>query len=281
MTAPRFPERDPRTLAEGQYRTEANLRARAVLHERFGTGAPWHDWLFGWLPEATPLRVLEIGCGGGRFWQDNAGRVPDGWQLTLTDLSPGMLEAARTGLGARGLTARFERLDATALETDDRFDDGAFDLVLANHMLYHVPDIDAALQGVRRVLAPGGRLLAATNGAGHMQELWDLARAHLPRERWLERGRLAFDLENGLDWLKPHFDTVELHRRDDAPLEITEVGAVVDYVASLVGVAGAPAEELDPETAELLAAVRARVASTLGEHRAFHVRRVTGVFEAS
>lgn len=273
------PRRDPEQLAGGQYRDEANLRARAALHERFGTGAPWHPWVFGLLPVEPELRVLELGCGGGRFWQANARRVPSGWHLTLTDLSPGMLEATAATLGAAGLLPRLERLDASRLVDDARFPDDAYDVVLANHMLYHVPDLERTLRGVRRVLRPGGRLFAATNGADHLTELWELARAELPPGRWTDRGSLAFELENGAAWLEPHFASVTLHRRSDV-LNVTDEDAVVDYVASLADVAGVPAEALAPDVARALAAVRDRVRAALDRHGAFTVRRSTGVFEA-
>jgi len=43
------------------------------------------------------------------------------------------------------------------------FADASFDCILAMHMLYHVPDRDLAIAEMRRVLRPGGVLLALTN----------------------------------------------------------------------------------------------------------------------
>src|ERR1700683_2753522 len=57
--------------------------------------------------------------------------------------------------------------DITALP----FRDGTFDVVLAAHMLYHVPDRPAAVRELRRVLAPGGVCIAVTNGARHLRSL--------------------------------------------------------------------------------------------------------------
>jgi ubiquinone/menaquinone biosynthesis C-methylase UbiE len=49
--------------------------------------------------------------------------------------------------------------------------DDAADIVVAAWMLYHVPDLDAVLREVRRVLRPGGTLVAVTNGAVHKAAL--------------------------------------------------------------------------------------------------------------
>ena len=54
---------------------------------------------------------------------------------------------------------------------DIPFEDDTFGCVVANHMLYHVPDLDKGLAEIRRVLKPGGKLYAATNGEAHMLEL--------------------------------------------------------------------------------------------------------------
>lgn len=270
--------RDPARLTAGQYRDDANLRARQALHERFGAGPPWHPWLFDKLPAREGLAVLELGCGPAGFWEANRERVPASWSLTLTDVSPGMLTAARSTLRTAGLAAKFARLEATGLELDERFADGAFDVVLANHMLYHVPDIDAALRGVRRVLRGGGRLFAATNGVRHLEEVMRLAVEVLPAGT-VQASRLAFDLENGEAWLDPHFSSVRLHRRTDV-LRVTDAHAVVAYVASMAGVAGVPSSRLAPDLAGALDAVAARVRGAIAERGAFSVRRATGVFEA-
>ena len=274
------PSRDPALLAAGQYRNDANLRARAALHERFGKGPPWHPWVLSLLPDDAGLAVLELGCGPGRLWAEGADTLPPDWRLTLTDLSPGMLDAARRVLKGRNPAIRFERLEATELRTDPRFADAAFDVVVANHMLYHVPDIDAVLVGVRRVLRPGGRLFAATNGPGHMREVADLAYRELRPATPLARPALSFDLDNGEAQLRRHFGRVLLHRRDDT-LEVDDPAAIVAYAASIVGVAGRDTGSLEPGTAAALERVRVRAARAVDTLGAFRVTRSTGVFEAS
>ena len=95
-------------------------------------------------------RVLEVGCGTANVWRENAERVPSDVALVLTDLSPGMLGEARARLSGTPLAPEFREADAQSLP----FADESFDLVVANHMLYHVPDRARALAEIRARAAP-------------------------------------------------------------------------------------------------------------------------------
>ena len=55
----------------------------------------------------------------------------------------------------------------------DPYDDASFDAVIANHMLFHVPDRAKALAEMRRVLRPGGKLYTSTMGETHKKTLRD------------------------------------------------------------------------------------------------------------
>lgn len=204
-----------------QYATDANLRARINLHQRFSTAKEdWHRWLFDRVAPGPGARILEVGCGPAEFWKRNLDRIDPTWRLTLTDLSPGMIETAREVLGDR---AEYAVADAQELP----FADESFDVVLASHMLYHVPDRPKGVAEIRRVLGPGGVLHAAANGDGHMRQLdelvgddWDFTRL----------GDL-FGLENGIAQLEAFFVDVRVERMESG-LEVTEVEPLVSYVAS-------------------------------------------------
>src|SRR5262249_18967309 len=150
-----------------QYKNASNLNDRIQLHTRFSTNRyDFQMWVFDQLKLASDSRILELGCGPGSLWRPNCERIPPGWQITLTDFSIGMLEEARANLtGAPAFT--FQLADAQALP----FQVAEFDGVIANHMLYHVPDRARAFSEIRRVLRPGGRFYAATNGEAHLQEI--------------------------------------------------------------------------------------------------------------
>lgn len=224
---------DQNYLLNDQYKTPANLNARAQLHIRFSTNRyGWMRWLFDELMDLPPdARVLELGCGMGGLWDENRERIPAGWQITLSDFSPGMLETAQNTLKDAPHAFTFERIDAQSIPSGD----GTFDAVIANHMLYHVPDIPKALGEIRRVLKPGGRLFAATNGASHLRELDELAARF-----WQEQGQPftsvnvqnTFKLDDGYKQLAPFFKEVWVKRYEDA-LMVTEVEPLVAYTLSM------------------------------------------------
>jgi len=80
---------------EDQYRDASNLNARIALHRRFSTNkAGWTRWVFDQLALPQECAILELGCGPADLWQQNAGCIPEGWHITLSDFSPGMVEKA-------------------------------------------------------------------------------------------------------------------------------------------------------------------------------------------
>ena len=224
------PFNNPDYLRATQYRTSANLSARAELHRRFSANPRgWLRWAYDELLSYLRGRVLEVGGGPGWLWRENGGRVPSGVRVCFSDLSGGMAREARAALPAAGFS--FLNLDVQALP----FAGGAFDVIVANHMLYHVPDLPRAVRELARVLAPGGVLFAATNGAAHLRELDDLI--HIFEPRFADSFRAltgAFDLENALAVLGPAFARVTLKRYPDA-LIVTEAQALTDYLFSFTG----------------------------------------------
>src|SRR5437870_10084242 len=160
-------------LLNEQYRDASNFAARVRLSARFKTNpGNFHRWIFERLNLPPRSRVLELGCGPGLFWRSNLDQIPADWQITLSDFSPGMLRDAERVLGDRSKRFNFRRIDAQAIP----FDDASLDAVIANHMLYHVPDRPKALAEIRRVLKPEGWLYATTVGDSHMREVWQLVR---------------------------------------------------------------------------------------------------------
>lgn len=261
------------------YRTPGRLQARILLHERFGDRRfDMHEWIFDLLlgassPVTLPERaqVLEVGAGTGRMWQVVAGRVPSAWQITLTDKSVGMQDALREMLGRQGLHATVQAADVMTLP----FAAASFDLVFANHMLYHVPEPAVGISELRRVLRPGGLLVAATNGAGHMAQVTRLVRevAGLSGVTVMGAEPLSFTCESGAAQLARHFANVQLHPHDDQLL-VTDHEALLAYLRSLLHVT----DDAPAATEAGLHRWERRVRSV---PLPFAVDRATGVFLAS
>jgi ubiquinone/menaquinone biosynthesis C-methylase UbiE len=101
-------------------------------------------------------RVLDVGCGTGDVTLDLARRVGPEGEAVGVDFSEAMIgEAARRAEGA-DLPVRFEEGDVQHL----RFDDAAFDACRTERVLCHVPDVEAGLAEMVRVVRPGGRVAA-------------------------------------------------------------------------------------------------------------------------
>ena len=253
-------------LRKEQYKDPGNLQDRMQLHDRFSTNPRgWLPWVFDQFQFLPRARLLDLGCGPGRLWRLNRGRIPSGWKITLADLSPGMIEAARGHLGDENFSYRVA--DAQELP----FDDDHFDGVIANHMLYHVPDRGRAVAQIRRVLKAGGPLYAATNGDTSEPGLREWVQRAVPR--LAGDGQPSFDhfkLETGAAELHKVFDQVRLHRYADA-LEITAVEPLVTYVQSTANLVASAGE---------LARLRRRIAAAIERHGCLRLAKNTGMFEA-
>jgi len=260
---------DQEYLRSEQYQDASNLNARIQLHARFSTNKKgWHPWVFEQLNLPSECRILELGCGPADLWRENLHRTPEGWDLTLSDFSMGMVQQARHNLSASSRRFAFDVVDAQAIP----YGDGVFDGIIANHMLFHVPDIEKALSEIQRVLKPGGRFYATTVGETHMRELRELVNRFAPERGHSDQGFLrSFVLENGLDHLSPWFSHATLRRYEDG-LVITEAGPLIAYVRSMIG---GP-----PLSGDRLAEFTEYVDEQLASHGAIHVTKDSGLFEA-
>ncbi len=201
---------DPEAVS-AQYASGRNLVARQSLYAYQRSPVVLWEWAFDTAGLTGDESVLDVGCGNGNYVAELARRDHRGPVVAL-DQSYGMLTTVAT-------TAR-TRADAQALP----FPDGAFDVVLAIHMLYHVPDWNRAIDELRRVLRPGGIALVLTNFTAHLRELYDLFGRDLG---------VPFAVENGRGELERAFATVELHETRGV-LEIDDIEPVRAYVESMM-----------------------------------------------
>jgi DNA-binding transcriptional MerR regulator len=126
-----------------QYENASNLRSRIKIHELYSANKyGWMRWYFEQLDIPENSKILELGCGDGSFWYKNLDRIPSGWDITLTDFSHGMLEDAKNALKGSSHSFKFKIVDAQSIPCEDE----TFDVVLANHMLYHVSDKERAFR---------------------------------------------------------------------------------------------------------------------------------------
>jgi SAM-dependent methyltransferase len=114
------------------------------------------------------------------------------------------------------------------------FSPGCFDVVLAPHMLYHVPDIAVAANEIRRVLSSEGLFVAVTNSVTNFRELRALVEAAVGTDWRMHRpSDQRFSMETGAGSLSPAFESVV---RVDCPtshLVVSDIDALAAYVASV------------------------------------------------
>ncbi len=225
----KFAGGDQEYLRDEQYRDPSRLAVRTSLHLRYGTAAvPWFEWVRAALALSAGDRVLEVGCGSGALWDLGGAEVPDDVELTLCDLSPGMVTEAVARAMATGRFSRVEGREADAQTLP--FDDAAFDRVVANHMLYHLPDPVAGVAELARVASDGASVLAATNGARHMRELRELTSAVFGSPL-VDPTVDVFGIDIGFATLREHFAEVRWVRYEDE-LRCTDPADVVAYACS-------------------------------------------------
>ncbi len=216
---------DQHYLKTEQYGDGEKLGVRVRLHREFSTATEPLSAFEARLTEwPTGADVLECGCGTGMFWASDA--TPKAIRLTLTDLSPGMVDEAASRAAANG----YEVADQRSCDVQDLpFDDDSFDIVVANHMLYHVPDPDRGLGEIARVLRPGGTALIATNGYGHMDLITEIVTEVFGD--YSERLYEVFGIDSGERRLRRHFSSITWNTYAN-DLVVDDPRAIVDYVLS-------------------------------------------------
>jgi ubiquinone/menaquinone biosynthesis C-methylase UbiE len=113
-------------------------------------------------------RVLDLACGTGVLARAVAPTVGSSGNVVGIDVLPGMLAVARSLPAQDGATIDWVEGDATSLDLPD----ASFDLVLCQQGLQFFPNREATAGEIRRVLAPGGRFVAAVWRSLEHQPFW-------------------------------------------------------------------------------------------------------------
>ncbi len=151
-------------------------------------------------------RVLEIGIGSGLNLQHY--RRDQVQELCAIDPSPELTGKARRRAAATGLEVNILQLGAETIPADD----ASFDSIVCTFTLCTIPDVDAALAEMRRVLKPGGAFYFCEHGLSP-----DAGVA-----RWQQRIN---------PYWKPCAGGCNLHR--DAPALLRKAGFAIDELAQM------------------------------------------------
>ncbi|HUP84658.1 MAG TPA: class I SAM-dependent methyltransferase [Acidimicrobiales bacterium] len=266
------PLADRQRLRSAAYVDDTKLAARQAIY-RFAE-RPWPSD-GGRVLGAVTLRgdevVVDVGCGNGNDIRDLQ-RSGFGGTILGLDLSVGML-ATVAPLGVPLANA-----DAATLPLRE----GAADVALAMHMLYHCPDIAATVAELRRVVRRDGTLVVSTNSRAHFHELrahWTASLSEasgIAIDPWQSAAE-RFSLEDAPAVLAASFEDVRLERTDNRLL-VPSVEPVVAYVESTRDLSGH--DVTDEVWAAAIELLRAQVESVIAEDGALELTVVKGVLVA-
>lgn len=223
-----------------QYKTSKNIDARVRLHKECSVNPEgWFSWVYRQCDIRPGMKILELGCGNGALWTDNMKRLPDPVNITLTDISEGLLKETQARLHQEldthkrkcSVSFSYSACSCEALP----FEKESFDLVIANHLLFYLENRDKTYREILRVLKPDGRLIASTYGPKHMQEITSLVQEFHPAITLADKELYEiFGLQNGREELTNFFPCVEMRTYEDA-LEVSNPQLLIEYILSCHG----------------------------------------------
>lgn len=213
-----------------QYNSDENLNLRTNLHSYNINKIDWDKWCFQKMNLIKCSKILELGCGVGKLWIKNQNFIDKNSEIILSDFSTNMLKCAKNNLKNLDYKFNYKKINAE----DIPYDDESFDVVIAEHMLYFVTDIEKALSEIKRVLKPNGIFYVTTNSCNSMIELNKLAEKFDPNLDINNNGLSSrFDLENGEKMLKKYFNNIELDILE-GKIIVDKAEPVVSYKASTI-----------------------------------------------
>ncbi|WP_051212074.1 class I SAM-dependent methyltransferase [Butyrivibrio fibrisolvens] len=222
---------------KAQYASSKSLDIRLNFHNMYSTNKMgFGPWLVEGYEIKEGMKVLELGTGTGSMWTGHDDLIAKCDKLVLSDFSEGMLDTAKNNVGERD-NVEYKQIDVQNIP----FEDNSFDIVIANMMLYHVPDINKAVSEIRRVLKNDGIFYSATYGEHNFNDIiaeWFglFGESYDPNH--------LFTLQNGGEVLGREFADIEVRRYEDS-LHVTNIDDLADYLQSLKALHGIGTMERD------------------------------------
>ena len=213
-----------------QYKSDKNLNFRSNLHSYNTNKVDFDKWCFNQIEFPKNARILELGCGPGKLWHKNKDNIDNTLNITLSDFSKSMLNIARDKLQEVNYEFIYKEINAE----DIPYEDESFDVVIAQHMLYFVPNIEKALSEIKRVLSSKGVFYVSANSCDSMAELNKLAEKFAPNLGLDNNGFSGrFDLEHGKSILEKYFSEISIEVLD-GKIIVNDAKPVVSYKASTI-----------------------------------------------
>ena len=225
---------------ERQYSDDKNLSARIKLHSKHSTNKQgFSNWLWEHYDFFDNCNILELGCGTGEQWKTKTDVIPKGCKITLSDFSEGMINTVKEAFAEHSAFS-FKQIDIQNIPLSE----GTFDIVIANHMLYHVSNLSKGLSEVKRVMKTGGKFYSSTISNEGMQPFLHEAFKRFHPDTTAFTQNFLFNLQNGYEILNAHFNNVKRVDYEDS-LAITETQDLIDWIKSTITLSSYIEQSLD------------------------------------
>lgn len=213
-----------------QYKSDKNLNIRNNLHNYNINKVDFDKWCFNQINFQKNARVLEVGCGTGKFWEKNKENIDGSSNITLSDFSKGMLKSTKDKLKDLNHDFKYEEINVENIP----YEDESLDIVIARHMIYFAPNIEKAISEIKRVLVQGGILYLTANSCETMMELNEIVENFDSSLGIDNNGYSArFELENGTEILRKYFSKVDIEILE-GKIIVDDPEPVVSYKASTI-----------------------------------------------
>ena len=214
-----------------QYEDSTNIEARISLHNLYSHNTlPWFCFIFDNCKLKENMRVLELGCGDGSMWLTNYDKLPNNIEITMSDISIGMLKDIDNKL-KNDKRFKFKVIDASNIKEESYY----YDVVIANHVLFYLDDIDSCLIDIKRILKDNGIFVSSTYSREHMKEINMLVKEFDERIE-LSKNKLyeVYGKENGKSILSKQFNDIKwIDYKDE--LLISDPNMLIRYILSCHG----------------------------------------------
>jgi ubiquinone/menaquinone biosynthesis C-methylase UbiE len=258
--------------AKVQYNNHLNLNNRINLWAYGSNPESLQKWIFNKIQLQKNEKVLELGCGTGQLWVENYRNIPSTCSIILSDFSENMLNRAKTNLESLDLPINFEIINAEKISYPNK----TFNVVIACHMLYHVPNIEKTLLSINRVLKPNGRFISTTISQKHIRELMDFL-SEFGLFSGFREGKSQFfnefRNETGREILKPFFRDIELSEYIN-PVNITSSSLLINYIDSMFP------KEYYPNFKSIRPQIEDAISKIIEKNSKFKITGITGLFNS-
>lgn len=255
-----------------QFETPDGLQTRILFHHKHTTFPQnFHQWMFDHYQFPPHAKVLEIGCGDGILWLLNQDKIPLDADIILSDISINMVKTCSQNLSHISQIKAYEEANCFDLP----YEDESFDIVIANHLLMYIDDVELALQEIKRVLKHDGKLYCTSIGQDMMKERDQMLHqfdSTISFNQELLYQRFGFEIAQIM--LHKYFHCVELFERQEV-YQIQDVQSYYEFILSSKGL-GKHLEILYQKQSQLYDFMQ----TYIKRHQVFPLTVHTGLFVA-